>query len=218
MIYVHSKGMIVDDEYVLIGSANINQRSMDGSRDTEIAMGAYQPLGWKRQPSARTGMALLSVELFAQYLELQHKSWHNHRLLICRCTGTGCLFGQSTLARWRSASATRSPRSACSGWTRWRMTTGRATSRRWWRIWRAISWGTPWRSSKMGGWGRCLGRRASRMSAARCWAPTHRSPTHWRREVDGGSRSSKVARGELKLLVSIISSGWCLRRVRPSDV
>jgi phospholipase D1/2 len=43
MIYVHSKGMIVDDEYVLIGSANINQRSMDGSRDTEITMGAYQP-------------------------------------------------------------------------------------------------------------------------------------------------------------------------------
>ncbi|KAF7069192.1 hypothetical protein CFC21_074856 [Triticum aestivum] len=43
MIYVHSKGMVVDDEYVVIGSANINQRSMEGSRDTEIAMGAYQP-------------------------------------------------------------------------------------------------------------------------------------------------------------------------------
>ncbi|XP_039685404.1 phospholipase D delta isoform X2 [Medicago truncatula] len=43
MIYVHAKGMIVDDGYVIIGSANINQRSMDGSRDTEIAMGAYQP-------------------------------------------------------------------------------------------------------------------------------------------------------------------------------
>ena len=43
MIYVHAKGMIVDDEYVFMGSANINQRSLDGSRDTEIAMGAYQP-------------------------------------------------------------------------------------------------------------------------------------------------------------------------------
>ncbi|KAJ3706790.1 hypothetical protein LUZ61_010495 [Rhynchospora tenuis] len=43
MIYVHAKGMIVDDEYVIIGSANINQRSLEGSRDTEIAMGAYQP-------------------------------------------------------------------------------------------------------------------------------------------------------------------------------
>ncbi|KAJ6821809.1 phospholipase D family protein [Iris pallida] len=43
MIYVHAKGMIVDDEYVILGSANINQRSMSGSRDTEIAMGACQP-------------------------------------------------------------------------------------------------------------------------------------------------------------------------------
>ncbi|CAN8288014.1 unnamed protein product [Cochlearia groenlandica] len=42
MVYVHSKMMIVDDVYVIIGSANINQRSMDGSRDTEIAIGCYQ--------------------------------------------------------------------------------------------------------------------------------------------------------------------------------
>ena len=38
-IYVHSKMMIVDDTYIIIGSANINQRSMAGTRDTEIAMG-----------------------------------------------------------------------------------------------------------------------------------------------------------------------------------
>ncbi|GAB2275465.1 Phospholipase D [Dionaea muscipula] len=43
MIYVHAKMMIVDDEYIILGSANINQRSMDGARDSEIAMGAYQP-------------------------------------------------------------------------------------------------------------------------------------------------------------------------------
>ncbi|KAL5156688.1 Phospholipase D alpha 4 [Glycine soja] len=41
-VYVHSKVMIVDDIYILIGSANVNQRSMDGQRDTEIAIGAYQ--------------------------------------------------------------------------------------------------------------------------------------------------------------------------------
>jgi phosphatidylserine/phosphatidylglycerophosphate/cardiolipin synthase-like enzyme len=35
--------LAVDDEYIIIGSANINQRSMDGGRDTESAMGAYQP-------------------------------------------------------------------------------------------------------------------------------------------------------------------------------
>ena len=43
MIYVHSKLMIVDDSYVITGSANINQRSLDGDRDSEIAIGAYQP-------------------------------------------------------------------------------------------------------------------------------------------------------------------------------
>ena len=29
-IYVHSKMIIVDDSYILVGSANINQRSMAG--------------------------------------------------------------------------------------------------------------------------------------------------------------------------------------------
>ncbi|GFP95450.1 phospholipase d delta [Phtheirospermum japonicum] len=43
MVYFHSKGMIVDDAYVILGSANINERSMAGSRDTEIALGTYQP-------------------------------------------------------------------------------------------------------------------------------------------------------------------------------
>jgi len=35
-VYVHSKMMIVDDEVARIGSANINQRSLDGCRDSEI--------------------------------------------------------------------------------------------------------------------------------------------------------------------------------------
>lgn len=38
IVYVHSKLMIVDDEKVLIGSANINDRSLLGSRDSEIAV------------------------------------------------------------------------------------------------------------------------------------------------------------------------------------
>ena len=41
-IYIHAKMAIFDDEYVLVGSANVNQRSMDGGRDTEIAIGAFQ--------------------------------------------------------------------------------------------------------------------------------------------------------------------------------
>jgi phospholipase D1/2 len=34
IIYIHSKLMIVDDKYTLIGSANINDRSMLGWRDS----------------------------------------------------------------------------------------------------------------------------------------------------------------------------------------
>lgn len=37
-IYVHSKTMIVDDKRVIIGSANINDRSLRGDRDSEIAV------------------------------------------------------------------------------------------------------------------------------------------------------------------------------------
>lgn len=37
MIYIHSKMMIVDDRSVIVGSANINDRSMMGDRDSEIA-------------------------------------------------------------------------------------------------------------------------------------------------------------------------------------
>ncbi|XP_043711223.1 phospholipase D zeta 1-like [Telopea speciosissima] len=37
-VYVHSKIMIIDDRLALIGSANINDRSLLGSRDSEIAV------------------------------------------------------------------------------------------------------------------------------------------------------------------------------------
>lgn len=43
MIYVHSKMAIFDDEYIIIGSANINERSMSGNRDSEMVVGAFQP-------------------------------------------------------------------------------------------------------------------------------------------------------------------------------
>ncbi len=37
-VYVHDKLMIVDDRIVLVGSANINDRSLLGLRDSEIAV------------------------------------------------------------------------------------------------------------------------------------------------------------------------------------
>ncbi|KAG2382828.1 hypothetical protein C9374_004795 [Naegleria lovaniensis] len=38
LVYVHSKLLIVDDRHCIIGSANINDRSMLGNRDSEIAV------------------------------------------------------------------------------------------------------------------------------------------------------------------------------------
>ena len=37
-VYVHSKLLIVDDRIVIVGSANINDRSLDGGRDSELAV------------------------------------------------------------------------------------------------------------------------------------------------------------------------------------
>jgi phospholipase D1/2 len=37
-VYVHTKMMIVDDLYAIVGSANINDRSLSGDRDSEMAV------------------------------------------------------------------------------------------------------------------------------------------------------------------------------------
>lgn len=49
MIYVHSKLMIVDDHRVILGSANLNERSLAGDRDSEIAVGLWPDPDPKKQ-------------------------------------------------------------------------------------------------------------------------------------------------------------------------
>ncbi|KAG9457223.1 hypothetical protein H6P81_001731 [Aristolochia fimbriata] len=85
MIYVHAKGMIVDDEYVLMGSANINQRSLDGSRDTEIAMGAYQPnYSWSQKKSHPHGQVYgYRMSLWAEHLKSLEDSFSEPESLQC---------------------------------------------------------------------------------------------------------------------------------------
>ncbi|XP_068651775.1 phospholipase D delta-like [Aristolochia californica] len=85
MIYVHAKGMIVDDEYVLMGSANINQRSLDGSRDTEIAMGAYQPnYTWSQRKSHPHGQVYgYRMSLWAEHLRSLEDSFSEPQSLLC---------------------------------------------------------------------------------------------------------------------------------------
>ncbi|KAH1163402.1 hypothetical protein AAZX31_01G149500 [Glycine max] len=85
MIYVHAKGMIVDDEYVIIGSANINQRSMAGTKDTEIAMGAYQPhYTWsakKRHPHGQIYGYRMS--LWGEHLGMLDETFEEPERLEC---------------------------------------------------------------------------------------------------------------------------------------
>ncbi|KAF0911414.1 hypothetical protein E2562_008292 [Oryza meyeriana var. granulata] len=67
-IYVHAKLMIVDDEYVMVGSANLNERSLAGNRDSEIAQGSYQPA----HLNGPSGRARGLVHAFRMSL------WHEH--------------------------------------------------------------------------------------------------------------------------------------------
>ncbi|KAL6522092.1 hypothetical protein OROMI_031969 [Orobanche minor] len=85
MIYVHAKGMIVDDEYVIIGSANINQRSMGGSRDTEIAMGAYQPhYTWAKKKKHPCGQIYgYRMSLWAEHIGSIDHSFKDPENLEC---------------------------------------------------------------------------------------------------------------------------------------
>ncbi|KZV45306.1 phospholipase PLDb1 [Dorcoceras hygrometricum] len=85
MIYVHSKGMIVDDEYVIIGSANINQRSLEGTRDSEIAMGAYQPnYTWARQGANPRGQIYgYRMSLWAEHTGTLEPCFEHPQSLEC---------------------------------------------------------------------------------------------------------------------------------------
>ncbi|XP_045620576.2 LOW QUALITY PROTEIN: uncharacterized protein [Procambarus clarkii] len=69
MIYVHSKMMIVDDDYIIVGSANINQRSMGGTRDSEIAVGCFQPLHTREVSGQPQGsISKFRLALWAEHL------------------------------------------------------------------------------------------------------------------------------------------------------
>ncbi|KAG8381749.1 hypothetical protein BUALT_Bualt05G0004900 [Buddleja alternifolia] len=84
MIYVHSKMMIVDDEYIIVGSANINQRSMDGARDSEIAMGGFQPNHLaKGQEPARGQIFGLRMALWCEHLLREDDTFFQPESLEC---------------------------------------------------------------------------------------------------------------------------------------
>ena len=70
-IYVHSKMMIIDDVYIILGSANINERSLSGTRDTEINVACWQPFFEIHNPVG-------DVCTFRKSLFTEHFcGWHN---------------------------------------------------------------------------------------------------------------------------------------------
>jgi len=71
-VYVHSKVLIVDDEVAIIGSANLNDRSMVGDRDSEIAVRITDS---QRLPSTMAGQSCM-VGKFPH--ELRVRLWREH--------------------------------------------------------------------------------------------------------------------------------------------
>ena len=83
-VYVHSKMMIVDDAYVIVGSANINERSLSGYRDSEIAMGAYQPsYPISKKGGARGEVHKFRMSLWSEHLNLTDKLLVNPNSAKC---------------------------------------------------------------------------------------------------------------------------------------
>ncbi|KAK6115703.1 hypothetical protein DH2020_007972 [Rehmannia glutinosa] len=85
MIYVHSKGMVVDDAYIILGSANVNERSIAGNRDTEIAMGAFQPhYTWaKKKEHPRGQIYGYRMSLWAEHIGSNENCFKDPETLEC---------------------------------------------------------------------------------------------------------------------------------------
>ncbi len=69
-IYVHSKHIIIDDRFVIIGSANLNERSLAGDRDSEIVTALW--------PSPRLGETNPETECRTQVRALRRRLFAEH--------------------------------------------------------------------------------------------------------------------------------------------
>jgi phospholipase D1/2 len=75
-IYVHSKLLIVDDRVVIVGSANINDRSLNGGRDSELAVYLNDldtmtaPIDGKNPIKVRTLAHKMRVDLWKKHFAI----------------------------------------------------------------------------------------------------------------------------------------------------
>jgi phosphatidylserine/phosphatidylglycerophosphate/cardiolipin synthase-like enzyme len=96
MIYVHCKLMIVDDRFVILGSANINERSMAGDRDTEICV-ALWPATNRVEGNAQTVARGLRESLWREHMHNLPQEWQLPE-------SAGCVNEVHTIARNNYAS------------------------------------------------------------------------------------------------------------------
>lgn len=82
MIYVHTKAMIVDDRYIIIGSANLNERSLAGGRDSEIGIGLWPEM--TKGDQCRDMIRNLRRRLFLEHFGTLPAQWETPHLDPCR--------------------------------------------------------------------------------------------------------------------------------------
>eukprot|EP00164_Ancoracysta_twista_P004963 GFYU01006750.1.p1 GENE.GFYU01006750.1~~GFYU01006750.1.p1 ORF type:complete len:1003 (-),score=256.65 GFYU01006750.1:206-3214(-) len=72
-IYIHSKLLIVDDRLAIVGSANINDRSLNGTRDSELAVVVFESA-----PQSRGVMNGKPYDVLKCVRNLRLRIWANH--------------------------------------------------------------------------------------------------------------------------------------------
>lgn len=73
----------MDDVYILLGSANVNQRSMDGQRDTEIAIGCHQPLNGEINNSSTGDIHSYRMSLWYEHTGVAENIYTEPESLEC---------------------------------------------------------------------------------------------------------------------------------------
>ncbi|RMF75391.1 MAG: hypothetical protein D6744_13585 [Planctomycetota bacterium] len=81
MVYVHSKFMLIDDRFMIIGSANLNERSLAGGRDSEIAVGLWPNI--TKQDACAAQARAFRQRLFTEHFGSPPSGWEGPESAAC---------------------------------------------------------------------------------------------------------------------------------------
>jgi phospholipase D1/2 len=81
MVYVHSKLVVIDDRYVLFGSANLNERSLAGDRDLEIGCAMWPSRG--REQDCEDQTRAFRRALWTEHFGSLPSGWENAESPAC---------------------------------------------------------------------------------------------------------------------------------------